>query len=154
MSSVFLSVGSNIEPKKNIPACLKLLEKKLTVLKYSPVYETDPVGPAGRQKFWNLAAEIKSDLGRENLVKQLRKIETVLGRRRDPQNKFAARTIDIDVLPQPDYQNQAFIMIPLADIAPGVKDPETGKTFGELASDLKKSCGKSLRLALPGDEET
>lgn len=146
MSSVFLSLGSNIEPNKNIPAGLKLLKEKLEVLKISPAYETAPVGPAGPQKFWNLAVEIESGLSRKNLTEKLREIEAALGRGRDPENKFAARTIDIDILPQPDYQNQAFIMIPLADIAPETQDTETGKTFKSLALKLREEALKSMRV--------
>lgn len=145
MSSVFLSLGSNIEPAKNIPACLKLLKENFTVLKISPVYETDPVGPAGPQPFWNLAIEIESNLDRKNLTEKLRKVEARLGRTRDPQNKFIPRTLDIDILPQPDYQNQAFIMVPLADIAPETRDPETGETFKSLAAKLREEALKSMR---------
>ena len=138
MSFVFLSIGSNIEPEKNIPACLQLLKKKFPSVKTSPVYETDPVGPAGRHKFWNLAAQIETSLDRKTLVEELRKVENELGRRRDPDNKFLPRSIDIDILPQTDYQQHAFIMIPLADIAPETEDPETGKTFKGLAEKLEK----------------
>ncbi len=145
MSSVFLSLGSNIEPENNIPACLRLMKEKLQVLKISPVYETDPVGPAGPQKFWNLAVEIESDFGKKALTEKLREIEAALGRSRNPDDKFAARTIDIDILPQPDYQNQAFIMIPLAGIAPETRDPETGETFKNLAEKLRGKALKSMR---------
>ena len=145
MKPVFLSIGSNIEPELNVPACLKLLKEKFDHVKISPVYETDPVGPAGPQKFWNLAAEIKSDLGRKELTEKMREIEGALGRRRDPENKFAPRAIDIDILPQDDYQNQAFIMIPLADIAPEARDAKTGKTFEALAENLRGAAAKSMR---------
>ena len=145
MSSVFLSLGSNIEPAKNIPAGLALLKKKFTVLKISPAYETEPFGPAGPQKFWNLAVEIESALDRQHLTGKLREVETLLGRGRDPKNKFAPRTLDIDILPQHDYQNQAFIMVPLADIAPETRDPETGETFKRLAEKLQEKALKSMR---------
>lgn len=149
MSSVFLSIGSNIEPEKNIPACLKLLKDHLTVLKVSPAYETDPVGPAGPEKFWNLAVEIESSLDRQGLTEKLRGIETALGRRRDPHNKFTPRTIDLDILPQPDYQNQAFIIVPLAEIAPEARDPQTGETFRDLAGKLKKESQPKIKKILP-----
>ncbi len=145
MNRIFLSIGSNIEPSKNIPACLDLLKKELNVLKISPVYETAPVGPAGPDKFWNLAAEVESLSGKDALIEKLREIEAALGRVRDPGNKFAARPIDIDVLPQPDYQHHAFIMIPLADIAPETKDPVTGKSFKELAEKLRKKNEEFLK---------
>ena len=152
MSSVFLSIGSNIDPAKNIPDCLKILKEKFNVLKISPVYETDPVGPAGNRKFWNLAVEIENVLERKILTEKLRRAERVLGRVRDVKNKFVPRTIDIDILPQPDYQNQGFIMIPLADIAPKAEDPETGKSFQELAGKFRRilADGKLRAIEKPG----
>lgn len=48
--------------------------------------------------------------------------------------------IDIDILPQQDYQHQAFIMIPLAEITPEEIDPETGKSFSDLAAPLQKEA--------------
>ena len=138
MSRIFLSIGSNIEPQKNIPACFKALRKEFYLKKISSVYETVPEGPAGNQNFWNAAAEIETELDLESLTKKLRRIEDQLGRKRDSQNKFAPRTIDLDILPQEDYQKRAFIMIPLAEIAPEERDLETGKSFRELAENLKK----------------
>ena len=144
--TVFLSIGSNIDPKKNIPAALILLKKKFRLKKVSSVYETDPVGPAGDQKFWNLAVELETLLDRKKLVSQLRGIEEALGRRRHAADRFAARTIDLDLLPQPGYALQAFTMIPLAEIAPDAVDAGTGKSFGELAGDLKKGSEKFKRI--------
>ena len=139
MIRIFLSIGSNIEPKKNIPACLKALHEELHLKKISSVYETAPEGPAGSENFWNAAVEIETELDLEHLTEKLRGIENRLGRRRDSKNKFAPRTIDLDILPQEDYQKRAFIMIPLAEIAPEERDSETGKSFLELAESLKKN---------------
>lgn len=140
MKTYFLSIGSNIEPRKNIPACLGLLKKNFKLNSISSIYESEPVGACGNQKFWNLAVEIQTELTAEGLRTALRKIETALGRERDPANKFVPRTIDIDILPQPDYQNLAFMIVPLAEIAPAVKDQETGKSWEELAREIKDSA--------------
>lgn len=137
MSRVYLSLGSNVDPAKNIPAAIELLKKKFPSAVFSSVYETDPVGPAGDRKFWNLAAGIETSLSSTELTKILREIEASQGRRREA-DKFAPRTLDIDVLPQDGYQKLAFIIIPLSEIAPEEKDPETGKTFLELAGSLKE----------------
>ncbi|HXV27500.1 MAG TPA: 2-amino-4-hydroxy-6-hydroxymethyldihydropteridine diphosphokinase [bacterium] len=136
MKTFFLSIGSNIDPRKNVPACLELLKQRFRVLKISPVYETTPVGPAGNRNFWNLAVELETNLNREDLRTELRKIEKSLGRARSQSNKFMPRTIDIDILPSRGYKNQAFIMVPLVDIAPRRKDPKSGKTFSALAKKL------------------
>ena len=157
MQTIFLSLGSNIEPQKNIPACLEILKKEFRVKKISSIYETDPVGPRGdlrqksrripacppagrgpkfqwRKKFWNAAAAIETDLDAKRLTEKLRRIEERLGRRRDPADKFAPRTIDIDILlydqrqmstpkltiPHPRMLERDFVMMPLKEIAPAL----------------------------------
>jgi len=149
MTRIFLSIGSNIEPEKNVPACLKILKDKFSVSHISNVYETDPVGPAGHLKFWNLAVSIETELEGERLISGLRAIENQLGRKRAPNNKFLARTIDLDILPQADYQRQAFIIVPLAEIAPEAVDPETGKCFEDLAKPLRGEASKFRKINLP-----
>ena len=146
MKSFFLSIGSNIEPEKNIPACLKLLKEKFRLEKVSSTFESDPVGPCKGQKFWNLAVEIETMLSAEKLRSALRKIEKALGRKRNPANKFDPRTIDLDLLPQADYQKLAFIIVPLAEIAPAVKDPETGKSWEDLAREINDSNRKLRKI--------
>ena len=140
----FLSLGSNIEPEKNIPSCIESLKKNLSVKKISSIYETDPVGPAGPLKFWNAVVEIESEETRGTLIATVRRIEEGLGRRRNPSDKFAPRPIDIDILPQADYQRHAFIIIPLAEIAPDAHDEETGKIFRDLASEVSERGVKKL----------
>ena len=151
--TVFLSIGSNIEPQKNIPAAVRLLKKKYRVKKISSVYETDPVGPvepAGHQKFWNLAVALETALDKGKLTGELRQIEESLGRRRDAADRFAPRTIDLDLLPQPDYIRQAFIMIPLAEIAADAADEGSGKSFGEIATSLKRTSEKFRKVISAG----
>jgi len=140
VKNYYLSIGSNIQPEKNIPKCLSLLKIRFPTVRFSQVYETDPVGPAGTAKFWNLAALITAADSAEGLREQLRAIESQLGRVRSPDNRFLPRVIDIDILPQPDYETQAFIMIPLAEIAPQARDERTEKTFAELAEGLRGSA--------------
>lgn len=147
MKRVFLSIGSNIEPAKNIPVCLEILRQKFRLIKVSSVYETDPVGPSGKEKFWNLAVEIETTLGRSDLVKELRVIEAGLGRNRDDANKFAPRTIDLDLLPFPGSTDQPFVMIPLAEMAPSQKDPDSGKTFEALAQKWKKGGWRKINAS-------
>jgi 2-amino-4-hydroxy-6-hydroxymethyldihydropteridine diphosphokinase len=144
----FLSLGSNINPESHLPACIEALKKKFPVCGVSSLYETDPVGNAGDSKFWNAVVEIESALGLEALTGELREIETALGRRRDPSNKFAPRTIDIDILPQPGYQDQGFIIVPLTEIAPDEKDPVTGKTYFELSEKFSEEKKKYRRMKL------
>ncbi len=136
MKTYYLSIGSNVHPDRSVPACLKKLAEKYPAVRFSTVYETDPVGPAGTQRFWNLAAALPTAESKAQLHSSLRKIEASLGRVRVLGERFAPRTIDIDVLPQEDYQSQAFIMIPLAEIAPDEVDEKTGRSFRSLAQEV------------------
>lgn len=144
MNRYYLSIGSNINPNLYVPACVKLLKEKFYLDRVSSVYETDPVGPARGGKFWNLAAVMETELSREALMQKLHDIEHQLGRERIGSDKYAPRTIDIDLLPQKDYQKFAFIMIPLAEIDPDKIDEETGQTFRSLAESLHPS-GTALK---------
>lgn len=142
----YLSIGSNIQPEVNIPICLRLLRDSYPSVLFSQVYETDPVGPAGTAKFWNLAAAIKTSDDTAHLRIQLREIESKLGRVRSPDNRFLPRVIDIDILPQPEFTSHAFIMIPLSELAPSERDQATGKTFAELAEELRGTTSGFKRM--------
>jgi 2-amino-4-hydroxy-6-hydroxymethyldihydropteridine diphosphokinase len=152
MSLFFIGIGSNIEPEKNVPACLSLLEKIFALRKVSSVYKTLPVGPAGENPFWNLAVQIEARSNRRKIREKLRRIEAALGRRRVAGHKCAPRTIDLDLLPQSGFRQQPFVMIPLAEIAPEAIDPETNLTYGMIADSLKEEARgkiKKLRIARP-----
>lgn len=135
MKVYLLILGSNIEPEKNMPLARARLKAAFRDMLFSDFYETDPVGSTEPEKFWNAAGIIKTELSRDEVSILLKKIESDLGRVRDPKNKFAPRTMDIDILPSENWQEQAFIMVPLAEIAAEITDPETGKKFGDLAAE-------------------
>ena len=142
MKAYLLILGSNIEPEKNMPLARAKLKATFPDMLFSDFYETDPVGSVGPEKFWNAAGIIKTEVSRDAVSLLVKKIESDLGRIRNPNNKFIPRTMDIDILPCSNWQNQAFIMVPLAEIAAEIIDPETGKTFGALAGKcLEKTSG-------------
>lgn len=150
MSRFFLSAGSNIDPHLHVPRSIEALKSEFKLPRISSVYQTDPVGAAGEKKFWNYAAEIEFAGTREELAEKIRTLEARLGRQRDPQNKFAPRCIDLDILPQRDYEKQPFIIIPLAEIAPDEIEPFTQKKFRELVENFpeeKKTYIKTRYLA-------
>ncbi len=142
MNVYLLVLGSNVEPGKYMPLARRKLKAIFPDSLFSDFYETDPIGPAGPEKFWNAAAVVKTPLARSEISLLLNEIEKELGRKRDAGNKFSPRTMDIDILPVENWQKQAFITIPLAEIAPEIIDPDTKKNFAELANEcLKKSAG-------------
>ncbi|MDD5562278.1 MAG: 2-amino-4-hydroxy-6-hydroxymethyldihydropteridine diphosphokinase [Thermoanaerobaculaceae bacterium] len=144
---MFLSIGSNVEPRKNLGLALEELRRRFDVVAVSPVYRTAPVGDTDQPDFWNLAAELATDEPPGQVHRALRAIEDALGRRREPARPFGPRTIDLDLvladglagrfgdldLPSVLVQREAFVAVPLADLAPDFPHPLLRTTIGELA---------------------
>jgi len=149
---VYVAVGSNIEPEKNISAALEKLQQYVRVKATSTFYRTMPIGRPEQSAFLNgvwLIATGKP--ARELKFEVLRKIETELGRVRTSDN-YAARTIDLDialygnaVINEPDFRipdagirQRPFIAVPLLELKPSLVLPDTGEKLAALLSD--KSC--------------
>ncbi|MBZ0316954.1 MAG: 2-amino-4-hydroxy-6-hydroxymethyldihydropteridine diphosphokinase [Anaerolineae bacterium] len=149
---VFLALGSNINPVENSRACLKLLQEHFDIWNLSPVYETPPVGFTEQAAFLNAAAEVITELDPTSVKTILQNIEHQLGRVRDPNNKNAPRTIDLDIalwdkavftyggknwqVPDPDILRFIHLARPLADLAPDYVYPETTDTLTSIAENL------------------
>jgi 2-amino-4-hydroxy-6-hydroxymethyldihydropteridine diphosphokinase len=149
---VYITVGSNIAPEQNLRACLELLSATYQVVSISPVYETAPVGSTEQAPFLNAAVNIQTDQDPASVKTTLLRIETTLGRVRDPGNKNAPRTIDLDIAlwddailtygskpwraPDPDILRFIHLARPLADLAPTYPHPETGETLESIAGRL------------------
>ncbi|MFT3790756.1 MAG: 2-amino-4-hydroxy-6-hydroxymethyldihydropteridine diphosphokinase [Rudaea sp.] len=144
MSRAYLSLGSNLEPEKHLRAALAELRARFGIIVVSPVYRCKAVGFDGPD-FLNLAVAIDTDLEPAALDDWLHALEDRHGRRRDVP-RFSSRTLDIDIvlyddlvmrgeghleLPRPELKH-AFVLKPLADIAPAVREPCSGKTLAQL----------------------
>ncbi len=144
---VYVGIGSNIDQEKYIRLAVKYLRDSFgeyCQLLLSPVYKTQAVGFDG-DDFFNLAASFLTDLTPFEVEKKLKEIEHKNGRRRD-QEKFSARTLDIDLLlydqeiinsngiriPRDEIEKYAFVLSPLADLAPELLHPETKITVAEM----------------------
>ncbi len=148
MAQVFLSLGSNIEPERHVRAALAALEDAFGPLRISPIYRTPAVGFHG-DPFLNLAVALETDLPPQAVHARLSELETALGRRRDGP-RFSARTMDIDlllhgdavlnegrlVLPRPEILTQAFVLVPLCDLAPDLVHPTERRPLRELLAAL------------------
>jgi len=152
MTRAFVSIGSNIDPGKNVKEALRLLNKHVYIKAISTVYLTRPIGPRAQPPFYNCVIEIATYLSPLELKRAvLRRIEDVLGRKRTA-NKFAPRTIDLDLilyddlritiddraLPDPDIVRRPFLAVPLHEIAPGLVLPGLSTSVDEAAATL--SC--------------
>ncbi|HSJ56525.1 MAG TPA: 2-amino-4-hydroxy-6-hydroxymethyldihydropteridine diphosphokinase [Anaerolineae bacterium] len=145
MARVLIAMGSNIDPERNLREAVRRLAERCDVLATSPVYETAPVGKTDQPNFLNAAVLIETGLDAGALKEQvLRAIEQELGRVRT-EDKNAPRTIDLDIVlyrgqvVDPDVRRYAHVAVPLADLAPEVRDPETGQTLATIAGALPAS---------------
>jgi 2-amino-4-hydroxy-6-hydroxymethyldihydropteridine diphosphokinase len=144
MARVYLSLGSNLEPKRYLNAALAELRERFGVLDVSPAYRSKSVGFDGAD-FVNLAVGLDTELSPEALNEWLHALEDRHGRRRDVP-RFSDRTLDVDIVLYGDLVLQgeghldiprkelrhAFVLKPIADLAPGLVHPVSGRTMGEL----------------------
>lgn len=144
MAQVFLGLGSSIERERYIVAGLDALERLFGSFRMSSVYDSEAIGFEG-QAFLNLVVGLDSDLSVAELSRALRFIEFEHGR---PENatRFSARQLDIDilcyadlvgvvdgvVLPREEILENAFVLRPLAELAPDSRHPVTRMTYAQL----------------------
>ena len=128
-------------------ALVELVRSGLTRLaRVSSIYETEPVGIEDQPVFLNAAAEIETELPAKELLAVVREAERRTGRRKT--FKWGPRIIDIDILlygdeclteenleiPHPEMHRRAFVLTPLAEIAPFVKHPAQGLTVQQMSA--------------------
>jgi 2-amino-4-hydroxy-6-hydroxymethyldihydropteridine diphosphokinase len=154
----YISIGSNINKDEHVPASLRALEQTFGKLTVSSVYESEPVGFIG-DAFYNLVVGFDSDWEVKAVAKQLRQIELDNGRTRDSR-KFAARTLDLDLvlygdlivndgrlqIPRDEIEHYAFVLEPLAEVAPTLKHPVSHISYAELWQPFDKTELKQKRV--------
>jgi 2-amino-4-hydroxy-6-hydroxymethyldihydropteridine diphosphokinase len=136
MTRAFLGLGSNVGDRA---AFLRSAVESLgsSVIRVSPVYETDPVGgPVDQGPYLNLVVELRTDLAPRELLAVAQRLESGAGRVRDV--RWGPRTLDVDVLlmdgvvldteeltvPHPRMWERRFVLAPLADLAPELVEPQ------------------------------
>jgi 2-amino-4-hydroxy-6-hydroxymethyldihydropteridine diphosphokinase len=139
MSMVYLSIGSNIDREASVRKCLSKLSEQFGGLQCSNVYESAPVGFDG-PAFWNLVVAFDCEMTLETLRGKLHDIEQVCGRERKACSM--SRTMDIDLLlygdvvaksiPRDEIERYAFVLRPLAELAPEVRHPLSGISMRTL----------------------
>ena len=144
MPRVFVAAGSNVEPERNLAKAAAALAKDFPDIEFSPWYRNEAVGFEG-EDFINFVVGFSTDLPVHDVVAKLRAVEALCGREPGAP-KYAPRSMDLDmlmydqlvsdepglILPRPDLLRRSFMLKPLADIAPDVVVPGSGRTLGEL----------------------
>jgi len=146
VKTVYLSLGSNVGDREaNLRGALDRLPAiGVRVTRVSPLYETEPVDYAAQRWFLNLVVEAETELFPKQLLARLAGIERDFGRVRTVAK--GPRTLDIDILlyaqavvrspeleiPHPRMAERRFVLVPLADLAPDLRHPQTRKTVREM----------------------
>lgn len=153
--AVFIGLGSNMgNREKLLKKALERIERFMPIQAVSSVYETEPVGYAAQGWFLNMALQAVTRLFPEVLLEHLQDIEAALGRQRAVTN--GPRTIDLDILlygtavivtahiivPHPRLHERAFVLAPLAEIAPALEHPVLHTNITALLA--QAGCGKRV----------
>jgi len=150
---VYIGIGSNLGDK--VSQCEKAISEILTIdrhklLAKSSLFKTEPVGYTSQDWFVNAVLKIETDLGAPKLLRELKSIESHLGRTET--FRWGPRMIDLDILffddieihteelqiPHPRIQERQFVLVPLAEIDQNFIHPVLKKTIRELLNDSKK----------------
>ena len=158
MTQVFLGLGSNLDREKNIHAGLIALKNIFGDIVLSNVYESESVGFKGRH-FYNLVVSVQTTLTIAELSEALKRIEDVNGRLRSGP-KYSPRTLDIDILtygdfvgvqagvnlPRAEITENAFVLLPLAELAPNELHPRLKKSYADLWASFGQGAQKLWKI--------
>ncbi len=142
---VFLSLGTNVGDRADmLRQAVRALQSLGQITAYSSIYETEPVGELNQPAFLNAIVEIKTALEPLELLNAVKAVENALGR--TPRQRWGPREIDIDIilhgghllatpalnLPHPEFRNRRFVLAPLAEIDPDLRDPSSDLRISDL----------------------
>jgi 2-amino-4-hydroxy-6-hydroxymethyldihydropteridine diphosphokinase len=149
MTQTWVGIGGNVEPERRLPQAAQLLRHHFPGTRFSRCYRNAAFGFAGAD-FYNAAACFDTTLAVPELVATLHAIEEQCGRgRADP--KWAPRVMDIDLLaygeitgtfvgatlPRPDLLRRAYMLGPMAELAPQWRHPLVNRTLAQLWRELE-----------------
>jgi 2-amino-4-hydroxy-6-hydroxymethyldihydropteridine diphosphokinase len=147
--TVYIALGTNLGDRlANLRAAIKALPPEITVLTESHIYETPPWGYEDQPAFLNMVVKAETELEPEPLLKYLKQLEIELGREHNV--RWGPRLIDLDILfydnlvldspplaiPHPRLHERAFVLVPLADVAPDLIHPLLQRSIRDLLAEL------------------
>jgi len=155
---VYVGLGSNVGDREEMlrSALDRLQSPELRLRRVSSLYETEPIGLREQAWFLNLAAEFACDLFPRQLLQRCQRMERELGRKRTAVD--GPRTIDIDILlfgsavikmadleiPHPRFRDRRFVLAPLAELNPQLRDPVSGQSIAEMLNSLRGQTVRQL----------
>ncbi len=160
MPDVYVSAGSNVQPEANLRSALSALKRRVGDMRLSHAYQNKPAGFAGPD-FINLVIGFETELTLTEVLSVLQAVEGLCGRpRRSP--KFEPRTMDLDLLlygdmvcnthaitlPRPDLATRAYMLRPLAELAPDRVHPTLKKTMSELWAEFDQASHPMTEVTL------
>lgn len=166
MSQVLLSLGTNLgERRQNLRWAVTELGQKMGVTAVSPVYETEPWGKTDQPQFLNMCLVVTTDQSPRQLLTTIKQIEQDLGRTET--YRWGPRLIDIDIIsyddvvvaekglniPHARLAERAFVLAPLADVAPDWLHPITGKSVVEMLNAVYSTAVHQLPEPLFSETE-
>jgi 2-amino-4-hydroxy-6-hydroxymethyldihydropteridine diphosphokinase len=163
----YIGLGANLgDPRRQIEQALALLgaAEEVEVVRVSRFYLNPPLGPPDQPWYVNAVAQVRTRLAAEDLWRVLQQVEQALGRVRG--QRWGPRVIDLDLLlydgeviftpaltvPHPEMHRRAFVLAPLAEIAPEVRHPVLERSASDLLKELAPGDVNKLR-PLPESEE-
>jgi 2-amino-4-hydroxy-6-hydroxymethyldihydropteridine diphosphokinase len=168
MRTTYIGLGANLPspagpPPATLAAALRRLGSLGNVKQQSSLYRTEPVGFADQPQFLNAVVALETNLDPRPLLDQLLNIEKEFGRDRTAGIPNGPRTLDLDILlsgslevnepnlelPHPRMAERAFVLVPLAEIAPELLLPGYGKTVAELLHSLQTTRKGDVDAVVP-----
>jgi len=165
MTDAYVAAGSNVRPRASLRQALARLAREFPGLRASRAFANAAVGFSS-DDFVNLVVAFPTDLAPEALLRRLKSVERECGREPGAP-KWGARTLDLDLLlygdnvgnfngarlPHPDLLTRAWVLGPLAEIAPGLAHPVLGEKFGALWRRFDQRAHPLTPIELDGADE-
>ena len=157
MAQIYISLGTNIQRDHYLTQGLHALTRQFGTLELSSLYESEAVGFQG-DNFYNMVIGVQTSLSVKQVATILRDIEFAHGRSPNAQ-KFSSRTLDLDLLlyddliltdpvqiPRDEITKNAFVLWPLAELAPELKHPQLQQSYQQLWQCYDRTCQTLRKL--------